>query len=129
MFNNASRHSKLGNTSVGLGMSISFGDAKATGDDQSTVTLMGSDDSDNPTQLKNLTINAGGSNTAQGFADGDSGGILAIGASATITMESSTTNTVTLKGKWDVAESADIEALQKVSAQLATIPAYRILRS
>ena len=112
--NNASRHSKLGNTSVGIGFSISFGDAKAEGDDQSTVTAKGGDSGD-ATLLKNLKINAGGSNTARGFADGDSGGILAVGASATITLETETANTTTLKGAWDVAESADIGAFQKAT--------------
>ena len=68
-------------------------------------------------KLQNLKINAGGANTAKGFADGDSGGFLAIGAAATVTMNTKTTNTASLAGAWDVTDSADIAASQQVTSK------------
>ena len=94
--NNASRRSIIGNTSIGLLASIGFGDAKAEGDDKSTVEAKGGS-GDKAVKLQNLKIDAGGANTSKGFADGDSGGFLAIGAAATITMNTKTTNTASLQ--------------------------------
>ena len=115
--NNASRRSILGNTTIGLGVSIGTGDAKATGNDKSQVTAKGGTDANAASKLKNLKISAAGNATANGFADGDSGGITAWGAAATITMSTKTTNTATLSGAWDVAENADIGSLQQVTSR------------
>ena len=114
--NNASRRAIIGNTSIGLLASIGFGDAKAEGDDKSTVEAKGGS-SDKAVKLQNLKIDAGGANTSKGFADGDSGGFLAIGAAATITMNTKTTNTASLAGAWDVTGSADIAASQQVTSK------------
>ena len=115
--NNASRRSILGNTTIGLGVSIGTGDAKATGNDKSQVTAKGGTDANAASKLKNLKISAAGNATANGFADGDSGGITAWGAAATITMSTKTTNTASLSGAWDVAENADIGSLQQVTSR------------
>ncbi len=114
--NNASRRSIIGNTSIGLLASIGFGDAKAEGDDKSTVEAKGGS-GDKAVKLQNLKIDAGGANTSKGFANGDSGGFLAIGAAATITMNTKTTNTASLAGAWDVTNSADIAASQQVTSK------------
>ena len=114
--NNASRRSIIGNTSIGIIASIGFGDAKAEGDDKSTVEAKGGS-GDKAVKLQNLKIDAGGANTSKGFADGDSGGFLAIGAAATITMNTKTTNTASLAGAWDVTNSADIAASQQVTSK------------
>ncbi|MER2138524.1 MAG: hypothetical protein ABS965_00145, partial [Succiniclasticum sp.] len=114
--NNASRRAIMGNTTIGLAASIGTGDAKVTGDDKSLVTAKGGS-SNNGVKLANLKLSSTGSNTAKGFADGDSGGLTAWGASATITMKTKTTNTTSLSGAWDVAEKADIGAVQMVTAK------------
>ena len=114
--NNASRRAIIGNTSIGLIASIGFGDAKTEANDKSTVEAKGGSGSD-AVKLQNLKINAGGSNTAKGFANGDSGGFLAVGASATNTMNTKTTNTASLAGAWDVTGSADIASSQQVTSK------------
>ena len=113
--NNASRRAIIGNTTIGLGVSIGAGDARAEGNDRSLVTAKGG--GSDAVKLQNLKIDAGGSNTAKGFADGDSGGLLAVGASATITMKTKTTNTASLSGAWDVTGSADIASGQQVTSK------------
>lgn len=113
--NNASRRAILGNTTVGLAVSIGAGDAKADGNDRSLVTAAGGD-SAGAVKLQNLKIAATGSNSAQGLADGDSGGIIAVGAAATITMNTKTTNTASLSGVWEVTGSADIGSQQQVAS-------------
>ncbi len=116
--NNASRRAILGNTSISGGFSIGTGDAKAEGDDKSIVEAKGGNTGgDAAVKLQNLKIGAGGSNTAKGLADGDSGGFTAWGAAATITMNTKTTNTASLSGAWNVAENADIAAVQQVTAK------------
>ena len=114
--NNASRRAILGNTTVGLAVSIGAGDAKADGNDRSLVTAAGGD-SAGAVKLQNLKIAATGSNSAQGLADGDSGGIIAVGAAATITMNTKTTNTASLSGVWEVTGSADIGSQQQVTSR------------
>ena len=114
--NNASRRAVLGNTTIGLLASIGTGDAKAVGDDKSLVTAKGGSGNDS-VKLAGLKLSATGSNTAKGFADGDSGGITAWGAAATITMRTKTTNTASLSGAWDVTGNADIGAVQQVTAR------------
>ena len=115
--NNASRRAIIGNMSIGLLASIGTGDAKTEGNDKSLVEAKGGADDNEAAKLKNLKISAGGNNTAKGFADGDSGGITAWGAAATITMNTKTTNTASLSGAWDVAENADIGSLQQVTSK------------
>ncbi len=115
--NNASRRAIIGNMSIGIGASIGTGDAKTEGNDKSLVEAKGGAGSNEAAKLKNLKISAGGNNTAKGFADGDSGGITAWGAAATITMNTKTTNTASLSGAWDVAENADIGSLQQVTSK------------
>ncbi|MBO5637708.1 MAG: hypothetical protein J5906_09360 [Acidaminococcaceae bacterium] len=116
--NNASRRAILGNTSISGGFSIGTGDAKAEGDDKSIVEAKGANTGgDAAVKLQNLKISAGGSNTAKGLADGDSGGFTAWGAAATITMNTKTTNTASLSGAWNVAGNADIGALQQVTSK------------
>ena len=114
--NNASRRAILGNTTVGLAVSIGAGDAKAEGDDRSIVEAKGGD-GDGAVKLQNLKINAGGKNGAQGLADGDSGGIIAVGAEATITLKTKTENTASLSGAWDVTDNADIGSFQQVTSK------------
>ncbi|MBQ6912640.1 MAG: hypothetical protein IJQ30_00095, partial [Acidaminococcaceae bacterium] len=114
--NNASRRAIMGNTTIGLVASIGTGDAKAEGNDKSLITAKGGSGNES-VKLQNLKIAASGNNTAKGFADGDSGGITAWGASATITMNTKTTNTASLSGAWDVADSADIGSLQQVTSK------------
>ena len=87
--NNASRKAILGNTTIGLVSSIGTGDARTEGNDYSIVAAKGGADSA-AAKLRNLKLAASGSNTAKGFADGDSGGVTAFGASATITMKTVT---------------------------------------
>lgn len=113
--NNASRRAILGNTTVGLAVSIGAGDAKTEGNDKSQVTAAGGDGA-GAVKLQNLKIAATGSNSAQGLADGDSGGIIAVGAAATITMNTKTTNTASLSGVWEVTGSADIGSQQQVAS-------------
>ena len=81
------------------------------------MTAKGGTDANAASKLKNLKISAAGNATANGFADGDSGGITAWGAAATITMSTKTTNTASLSGAWDVAENADIGSLQQVTSR------------
>ncbi len=114
--NKASRRAIMGNTTIGLVASIGTGDAKTTGNDKSLVTAKGGSGNE-AVKLQNLKLAATGSNTAKGYADGDSGGITAWGASATITMKTKTTNTTSLSGAWDVTENADIGALQQVTSK------------
>ena len=114
--NNASRRAILGNTTVGLAVSIGAGDAKAEGNDKSLVTAAGGDGA-GAVKLQNLKIAATGSNSAQGLADGDSGGIIAVGAEATITMKTKTENTASLSGAWDVRDNADIGSFQQVTSR------------
>ena len=114
--NNASRRAILGNTTVGLAVSIGAGDAKTEGNDKSQVTAAGGDGA-GAVKLQNLKIAATGSNSAQGLADGDSGGIIAVGAEATITMKTKTENTASLSGAWDVKDNADIGSFQQVTSR------------
>ena len=114
--NNASRRAILGNTTVGLAVSIGAGDAKTEGNDKSQVTAAGGDGA-GAVKLQNLKISATGSNSAQGLADGDSGGIIAVGAEATITMKTKTENTASLSGAWDVKDNADIGSFQQVTSR------------
>ena len=114
--NNASRRATLGNTTIGLLASVGFGDAKTEGNDKSLVEARGGSNGQT-VKLQNLKIDAGGANTSKGFADGDSGGILAVGASATITMNTKTTNTASLAGAWDVTGNADIASNQQVTSK------------
>ena len=114
--NNASRKAILGNTTIGLVSSIGTGDARTEGNDYSIVAAKGGADSA-AAKLRNLKLAASGSNTAKGFADGDSGGVTAFGASATITMKTKTTNAASLSGAWDVAGNANIGAVHTVTSK------------
>ncbi|MBQ9572745.1 MAG: leukotoxin LktA family filamentous adhesin [Acidaminococcaceae bacterium] len=107
--NNASRRSVLGNFSIGVTTSIGAGDAIAEGDDKSLVEARGGD-------VNNLTILAGGSSKTSGFADGDGGGLTDIGAHATITLNTKTTNTATLSGTWNVTDLAAVTADRTAAA-------------
>ena len=108
--NNASRRSILGNFAIGISVSIGTGDAIAEGDDRSLVEAKGGD-------VNNLNISAGGSGRTSGFADGDGGAAVGdVGAHATITLNTKTTNTATLSGAWNVKELAAVTADQTTAA-------------
>ena len=117
--NNASRNARLGNTTVGLLVSVTDGDALGRGEDRSTVEAKGAAGGDG-VKLKNLKINAGGYNISKGLGDGGSGGIFDISPTVIANMESKTINTASLSGAWDVDESANISALQYVTSKGST---------
>ena len=117
--NNASRNARLGNTTVGLLVSVTDGDALGRGEDRSTVEAKGAA-SGAGVKLKNLKINAGGYNISKGLGDGGSGGIFDISPTVIANMESKTINTASLSGAWDVDENANISALQYVTSKGST---------
>ena len=117
--NNASRNARLGNTTVGLLVSVTDGDALGRGEDRSTVEAKGAAGGDG-VKLKNLKINAGGYNISKGLGDGGSGGIFDISPTVIANMESKTINTASLSGAWDVDENANISALQYVTSKGST---------
>ena len=114
--NNASRKAVLGNTTIGALVSVGIGDAETSGNDESLVEAKGGN-GNTPVKLQNLTISAEGNNSAQGYADGDSGSLIDVSGPATVTLDSTTTNTASLSGVWDVSQNASIASNQQVTSK------------
>lgn len=108
--NNASRKTIVGNTTIGLALAIGIGDAKAEGDDRSTVAAYGG-------AVKNLTVSASGKGRTDGFADGDSGGLFSFADPSAVTLNTTTHNLATLGGEWTVTESASVGSVQDTTSK------------